>query len=187
MILHIKNMVCDRCILVVRQELERLDYQVIDINLGTANILPDPNPEDLQDITSAFHLLGFELIDTQKDQLVERVKNIIVELVHHTDLSSIDQSLLDIIASRLNKEYNYLSRIFSDSQQITIEKFIIQQKVEKVKEFLEYGEFNLNEIAYKMGYSSSAHLSNQFKVITGISPREYKATQSVPRKPLDKI
>ncbi len=187
MILHIKNMVCDRCILVVRQQLEHLDFLVRDINLGTVDIVPDPDPEKTQDIASALNLLGFELIDKHKDKLIEQIKNTIIEHVHHTDLDHASKSLIEIIADRLNKDYTYLSRLFSDSEGVTIEKYIIQQKIEKVKELLEYGELNLNEISYKMGYSSSAHLSAQFKSVTGLSPSQFKNNHPVSRKPLDKI
>lgn len=187
MLLHIKNMVCDRCIMVVRQLLEHANLIAGDISLGTASITPDPTEKQLQDIASALKVLGFELIDKQKDQLVERIKTTVIELIHHTDLSQNHISIMTQIAERLKKDYAYLSRLFSDSEDITIEKFIIQQKIEKVKELLEYGEMNLNEISYRMGYSSSAHLSTQFKSITGISPSVYKSKNQPVRKALDKI
>ncbi|MDB5118917.1 MAG: AraC family transcriptional regulator [Sphingobacteriales bacterium] len=187
MLLHIKNMVCDRCIMVVRQQLEQSNFIVQDISLGTVEIQPEPIEKQLQDIASNLKVLGFELIDKQKDQLVERIKNVIVELVHHTDLSQNHLNMMEQIANRLNKDYAYLSRLFSDSEDTTIEKFIIQQKIEKVKELLEYGEMNLNEISYQMGYSSSAHLSSQFKAVTGITPSVYKSKKRKDRKALDKV
>jgi AraC-like DNA-binding protein len=180
-------MVCDRCIMVVRQQLENLDFLVSEISLGTAKVYPDPDEHQLQRIAADFKLLGFELIDKEKDKLTERVKNVIIELVHHTDLSQIHQNLMTVIADRLHKDYAYLSRLFSEAEEMTIEKFIIQQKVEKVKELLEYGELNITEIAYKMGYSSSAHLSAQFKTITGLTPREFKSSGLPFRKSIDKI
>lgn len=187
MLLHIKNMVCDRCILVIRQQLEQIHFKVVNISLGTVEIQPDPTEALLQGIASNLKLLGFELIDKQKDQLVEGVKNVIIELVHHTDLSQNYLNITEQIANRLHKDYAYLSRQFSDSEDTTIEKFIIQQKIEKVKELLEYGELNLNEISYQMGYSSSAHLSSQFKAVTGVSPSAYKSGNKKDRKALDKI
>lgn len=187
MTLHIKNMVCDRCIMVVRQQLENLGLGISDITLGTADVYPDPDEDQLDRIASALKVLGFELINKDKDRLAERIKNIIIELVHHSDLSEPNMNIMRVIADRLKKEYAYLSRLFSENEDITIEKFIIQQKVEKVKELLEYGDLNLNEIAYKMGYSSSAHLSAQFKNITGLSPSQYRAAEKQERKPLDKI
>jgi len=187
MLLHVKNMVCDRCILVVRQQLQNQGLTVKEISLGKVEVEPEPSKEQLQDIASAFEILGFELIDKEKDQLVENIKTQVIELVHYSELNEIHQSLINLIAQRMNKDYAYLSRLFSDSQGLTIEKYIIQQKIEKVKELLEYGALNLNEIAYKMGYSSSAHLSTQFKSLTGISPSKYKTLDPGQRKPLDHI
>lgn len=180
-------MVCDRCILIVRQQLENLNFQVKEIMLGRVEVSPEPDESQLQDIASALEVLGFEMIDKQKDKLVEQIKTKVIELVHYSDLNEIKPSLMNLIASDLNKEYTYLSRLFSYAEGITIEKYIIQQKIEKVKELLEYGELNINEIALKMGYSSAAHLSTQFKTITGLSPRQYKAEAGNNRKPLDQV
>lgn len=180
-------MVCDRCILIVKQELEKLNFNVHQINLGKVTVVPEPNPSQLEQIAGVLQNLGFQLMDKEKDQLVEQVKNQVITLIHYSDLSTIKQSLLHTIAATMNKEPVYLSRLFSDAEGITIEKYIIQQKVEKVKELLEYGEFNLNEIAYQMGYSSSAHLSTQFKAITGMPPSKYKVQPSGDRKPLDQV
>ncbi|TCK83665.1 helix-turn-helix protein [Albibacterium bauzanense] len=186
MLLHIKNMVCDRCIMVVRQQLEHLDLQVSEISLGTALVYPDPSENKLTEIAASLRVLGFELIDKDKDKLIESIRNTIIEIIHHSDLVE-HVTFSQVLTDRLHKDYNYLSRLFSESEDLTIEKFIIQQKVEKVKELLQYGELNLNEIAWKMGYSSSAHLSNQFKSITGLSPREFKSMKSNSRKSLDKV
>jgi AraC-like DNA-binding protein len=180
-------MVCDRCITVVRQQLEHLGLEVSGIALGTATVEPGPSAEQLTEIASSLKVLGFELIDKEKDKLLERIKNIIIELIHHSELPELHLNFSQVLSDQLHKDYTYLSRLFSDSEELTIEKFIIQQKVEKVKELLQYGELNLNEIAYKMGYSSSAHLSNQFKAVTGLSPREFKFQGVNDRKPLDKI
>jgi AraC family transcriptional regulator len=187
MVLHIKNMVCDRCILIVRQQLTHLGFEVSSITLGKVTILPEPDLIQLQEISAAMQVLGFEMIDKEKNQLIEQIKTQVIELVHYSDLSAVHQSLMSLIAEKLNKDYVYLSRLFSDAEGITIEKYIIQQKVEKVKELLEYGELNLNEIAYQMGYSSSAHLSTQFKAVTGIPPSRYKAQPTGDRKSLDQV
>lgn len=187
MTLFIKNMVCDRCIMVVRQQLENQNLLVSNISLGTAEVHPDPDESQLQQLGAELKLMGFELIDKEKDKLTERIKNVIIELVHHSDLSELNQNLMMVIADRLHKDYAYLSRLFSEAEDITIEKFVIQQKVEKVKELLEYGELNISEIAYKMGYSSSAHLSAQFKSITSLTPRQFKASEQAQRKAIDKI
>lgn len=185
--LYVKNMVCDRCIMIVKQQMERFDLQVKEISLGKIEVEPEPDATQRQAIAVSLQALGFELIDKEKDQLVEQIKNQVIDLVHYSDLNEIENSLTQVIAERLNKDYAYLSRQFSDAEGLTIEKYIIQQKVEKVKELLEYGEFNLNEIAYKMGYSSSAHLSTQFKAVTGLTPSKYKATILNDRKSLDKV
>lgn len=187
MVLNIKNMVCDRCIAVVSQQLHHLGFDIEEIALGTATVHPDPLPEQLAEIASSFKVLGFELIDKNKDKLVERIKNIIIEQIHHSRLPELHVNFSQLLSDQLHKDYGYLSRLFSDSEELTIEKFIIQQKVERVKELLQYDELNLNEIAFQMGYSSSAHLSNQFKSITGISPRAFKALGGSERRSIDKI
>jgi len=185
--LHIKNMVCDRCIMVVRQQLEALDFRVDEIALGNVTVHPDPDEKQLSAISSALKVMGFELIDNEKRQIIERIKNIIIQQVHYTELSKNNINFSDLLSAQLFKDYAYLSRLFSEYEDITIEKFIIQQKVEKVKELLAYGQYNLNEIAYQMGYSSSAHLSAQFKSVTGLTPSQYKTSDKNDRKPLDKI
>jgi len=187
MVLYIKNMVCDRCIMVVKQQLENSGFRVKEITLGSATVLPEPDNDHLIGISSSLKLYGFELIDNEKDRMVQRIKDLIIQMVHYGDLTDAHVNFSTYISDSLNKDYSYLSRLFSDSEDTTIEKFIIQQKTEKVKELLEYGEFNINEIAWKMGYSSSAHLSAQFKSITGFTPSQFKASESGGRKPLDKI
>ncbi|MET1056212.1 MAG: AraC family transcriptional regulator [Pedobacter sp.] len=187
MLLHIKNMVCDRCILIVRQQLDQLGLSADTISLGKVSVSPEPDQLKLQEVSAALQGLGFELIDKEKNQLIEQIKTQVIEIVHYSDLSAVQQSLMNLIAQKLNRDYVYLSRLFSDAEGVTIEKYIIQQKVEKVKELLEYGELNLNEISYKMGYSSSAHLSTQFKSVTGMPPSKYKAQPAGDRKPLDQL
>ena len=179
-------MVCDRCMMIIRPQLESLGFTVKQIALGHAEITPDPDEEQLQMIAAALKVPGFELINKEADKTVEAIKNIVIELVHHSDLSELKTSYSDLIAKRLGKDYTYLSRLFSNSQDVTIEHFIIEQKVEKIKELLDYGELNLNEIAFRMGYSSSAHLSTQFKSITGLTPSQYRSSEQQ-RKPIDKI
>lgn len=187
MTLYVKNMVCDRCIMIVRQQLQNFGFAVSEIGLGKVTVAPEADAAQLQEITAAFQVLGFELIDKEKDQLIELIKTEVINLVHYSELNEINQSLMHVVAERLNKDYAYLSRAFSDTQGITIERYIIQQKIEKVKELLEYDELNMNEIAYKMGYSSSAHLSAQFKSVIGMSPSKYKSSSETSRKPLDKL
>lgn len=186
-ILHIRNMVCERCKMIVRQQLESLGFNVIDVSLGQAVIMPEPSAEQMQLIAATLKVPGFELIDRDSDKTVEAIKNTVIDLVHHSDLSAMHLTFSALIANRLNRDYAYLSRLFSNAQDKTIERFIIEQKVEKIKELLEYGELNLNEIAYRMGYSSSAHLSNQFKAITGMTPTGFKKQQAQTRKSIDQV
>jgi len=187
MLIHIKNMVCDRCKMIVGQQLESLGFTVKLVSLGQVEITPEPIEEQLQMIAANLKVSGFELISKEMDKTVEAIKNVVIELVHHSDLSEIKVSYSDLIATKLGKDYAHLSRLFSNSQDTTIERFIIQQKVEKIKELLEYGELNLNEIAYQMGYSSSAHLSAQFKSVTGLTPSQYKTNEFKSRKSLDRL
>jgi len=187
MLLHIKNMVCGRCQMIVRQQLESLGFTVTSVSLGQADIIPEPNDEQLQLITAALKVPGFELIDKETDKTVEAIKNVIIGLVHHSDLSELNTTFSEQISTKLNRDYAHLSRLFSNAEDKTIERFIIEQKVERIKELLEYGELNLNEIAYQMGYSSSAHLSTQFKSVTGFTPTEFRTSGSKRQKGIDKI
>ena len=187
MLLHIKNMVCDRCQIIVRQQLENLGFTVTQVALGNADIAPKPDEEQMQLISAALKVPGFELINKETDKTAEAIKNAVIELVHHSDLSELNISFSDLIAKRVGKDYAHLSRLFSNAQDTTIERFIIEQKVEKIKELMEYGELNLNEIAYQMGYSSSAHLYTQFKSVTGITPSQFKTSEKKGRKAIDKI
>jgi AraC-like DNA-binding protein len=173
--------------MVVKQQLESLGFQVNAISLGNAEVQPEPDNDQLSAIGSALKLSGFELIDNEKSRLVQRIKDLIIEKVHYSDLADARLGISEYLSARMHKDYNYLSRMFSESEDTTIEKFIIQQKIEKVKELLEYGELNMNEIAWKMGYSSSAHLSAQFKSIAGLTPSQFKASNQGQRKSIDKI
>ncbi len=184
--LAVKNMVCDRCILVVKQQLQAMDFDIKAIGLGWVEIEPEPNAEQLIAIASNFKVVGFELIDDYKSRLIEQIKNSIVETVQHSNMSELNINFSTLLAEKLKKTYSYLSNLFSEQEDNTIEHYIIQQKVEKIKELMEYGDLNLNEIAYKMGYSSSAHLSTQFKKITGFTPSQYRL-ENVGRKALDQI
>ncbi len=187
MLLFIKNMVCDRCNMVVTQQLNNLGITVNSSVLGQVDIAGTPDDTQLTKVRSALKLVGFELIDEKRKQLVERIKNVIITMIHHTPAGDIKTNYSDYIAAKLNRDYPYLSSLFSESEDITIEKYIINQKIEKVKELLEYGELNLNEIALDMGYSSTAHLSAQFKNTTGITPSKFKLMKASSRRPIDLI
>lgn len=184
--LYIKNMVCDRCIMVVKQILTNCGLSVEQVVLGQATLAEKPNEQQLQQVGKELSKVGFELLDDKNRQIVERIKNEIVRLVYDDD-THLKTKLSNHLASLLNYDYSALSKLFSEQTGITIEKFHIMQKIERVKELLSYGELTLNEIAVKMDYSSIAYLSAQFKSITGQTPSQYKANKQSQRKSIDHI
>ncbi len=184
--LFIKNMVCNRCILVVKNELEKLELHPDIVKLGEVTLEKEPTAEEKNNLTKALISLGFELIDNKKSRLIEKIKNLIIELVHHQN-NEIKTNLSDILSSKLHHDYNYLSNLFSEVEGTTIEKYFIAQKIEKVKELLVYDELSLSEIAFRLNYSSVAYLSNQFKKVTGLSPTHFKNIREDKRKPLDEV
>lgn len=185
-ILFIKNMVCNRCIMVVENELEKLDLDFTNITLGEVTLAKELNPDKRNALEAALIPLGFEVIDDKKSRIIEKIKNSIIDLVHHQD-NDTKSNLSDLLSEKLNHDYNYLSNLFSDVEGTTIEKYFIAQKVEKVKELLVYDELSLSEIALRLNYSSVAYLSNQFKKVTGLTPSHFKQIREEKRKPLDKV
>jgi AraC family transcriptional regulator len=184
--LYIKNMVCNRCILVVRQELEKLDIDHCNVTLGEVETITEPTHDQIEQLRMNLAELGFELLDNGKQQLIEKIKNIIIKHVHYSGEDN-RHNLSDILSSALHKDYSYLSSLFSDVEGVTIEKYIINQKIERVKELIIYDELNLSQIAFDLGYSSIAHLSNQFKKVTGLSPSHFKKIGDKKRQPLDSV
>jgi AraC-like DNA-binding protein len=181
-------MVCNRCIKVVKEEMEKLNYGVEKIELGEVVISSDKDKFNLEKIKEALEENGFELFDNRNANIIERIKILIINSIHHQSIESFsDINLRKEIISETGLSYQYVSSLFSSTEGITIEKFIISQKIEKVKELLVYDELTLSEIAYKLGYSSVQHLSNQFKKITGLTPTYFKRLKEKKRKPLDKI
>lgn len=180
-------MVCDRCIKAVRSILESNGCDVKEIGLGKAVVTGKPAGAQWDAIRRALEEEGFAFLDDKRHRLVETIKNAIVEMVHYKDLSAWKGNFSDYISAQLHKDYNYLSHLFSESENTTIEQYIIQQKIEKVKEWLVYDELTLSEIADRLGYSSVAHLSNQFKKVTGFSPSRFKKLKEHKRISLDKI
>lgn len=180
--LAIKNMVCQRCVRVVKEELENLGLQVKAIDLGEATVTGKADPEQIKQVLAD---AGFELLEDKKARQVEQIKNYIIQLIQEPETRSLNYS--DLIAEHLGKDYHYLSQLFSASENVTIERYIILQKIEKVKEWLVYDELSLSEMAYKLGYSSVAHLSNQFKQLTGFTPTAFKKLKTHNRKPLDEV
>jgi YesN/AraC family two-component response regulator len=184
--LYIKNMVCNRCIMVVENELNRAGIIASLVKLGEVVLEKEPTEEELQQFTSAIESLGFERIDDKKSRIIEQIKNKIIQLVHY-EYNASKINLSEVLSSHLNHDYNYLSNLFSEVEGTTIEKYYIAQKIEKVKELLVYDELSLSEIADHLNYSSVAYLSNQFKKVTGLSPSHFKQIGLEKRKPLDQI
>ena len=171
--LYIKYMVSLRCIMMVKEELKQLGLRYVSVELGVVDVLEDITQQQHDDLKKNLLKSGLELLDDKKSILIEKIKAVIVEMIHYADeLPKVNYS--DYISEKLNYDYTYLANIFSEVKGITMQQFIIVHKIEKVKELLLYDELNLTEISYKMNYSSVAHLSNQFKKVTGLSPSFYK-------------
>jgi len=172
--------------MVVQNELDKLGLDVRNVKLGEVNFTNEPTAKEKDALITALDPLGFEVIDDKKSRTIEKIKNIIIDLVHHQD-NDIKVNLSDVLSSQLHHDYNYLSNLFSAIEGITIEKYFIAQKIEKVKELLVYDELSLSEIAYRLNYSSVAYLSNQFKKVTGLTPSHFKQVREDKRKPLDEV
>jgi YesN/AraC family two-component response regulator len=188
--LYIKNMVCNRCVMVVKQTLEQQGLHPEKVSLGEV-LIKEENLTDaqIQALDTALIELGFERIDDRKGRLIESIKNLVIQKIHHSHDIDRKFNWSTILSEELHYEYNYLSNLFSSVEGITLEQYIIRQKIERVKELLFYDELSLSEIAHKMGYSSVAHLSAQFKKITGFTPSELKKSRHLDenRKPLDSV
>lgn len=184
--IFIKNMVCDRCILVVQNELDKLQIPAKQVKLGEVELENEPTAQQKQALSHTLTPLGFEIIDDKKSRIIEQIKNSIIELVHQQNNAS-KINLSDYLSEKLSHDYSYLSNLFSEVEGTTIEKHFIAHKIEKVKELLVYDELSLNEIADRLNYSSVAYLSNQFKKVTGLTPSHFKKIRAEKRKPLDKV
>lgn len=186
--IYIKNMVCNRCIKVVSEEFEKLGLIIKNIQLGEVEILKDESKLDMIKIENVLKSNGFELLDNKSSKINEKVKILIIDMIRKVDSGEdIEINFSEYLAKETGLNYNYLSSLFSSLEGITIEKYIIHQKIEKVKELIVYGELTLSEIAFRLGYSSVQHLSNQFKKITGLTPSYFKSLKSKNRKSLDDI
>lgn len=184
--LYIKYMVSNRCKMVVKEELKKLGLHFIVVDLGEVEIMENISAEQREQVKTALFDSGLELMDDKRAVLIEKIKNAIVELVHHTD-GLIKMNISDYLSEKLNHDYTYLANLFSEVQGTTIEKFIISHKIERIKELIIYDELNITEIAWKMNYSSVAHLSNQFKKVTGLSPSHFKQLKTKRRSPIEEI
>lgn len=184
--LYIKNMVCHRCIMAVRSQLEDLGLQPVSVELGIV-VLPGKLTEEFyRAIKASLEPLGFELLDDKKSQLTEQIKDAIIQLVHYSG-GNLKVNLSDYLTEKFHRDYGFMSKLFSETTQTTIEKYFIAQKIERAKELLVYGELSLNEIADQLNYSSAAYLSAQFKSVTGLTPSYFRKIKENKRKSLDEV
>jgi YesN/AraC family two-component response regulator len=179
-------MVSNRCKMTVKEELKKLGLHFIIVELGEVEIMENITPEQREELKTALLISGLELMDDKKAVLVEKIKNVIIEMVHHLD-ENIKINFSEYLSEKLNHNYTYLANLFSEVRGMTIEHFMIAHKVEKIKELIIYDELNITEIAWKMNYSSVAHLSNQFKKVTGLSPSHFKQLKDKRRSPIEEI
>lgn len=184
--LLIKNMVCDRCKMVVRSELEKLGLNLLSVELGEVEIDGKLSAEQEVQVAECLESVGFSILGDKKSQVVEKVKTLIINLVR-TKNNDLRINLSDYLTQHLTQDYGSLSSLFSETEGTTIEKYFINQKIERVKELLVYDEFTLSEIAHQLHYSSVAHLSNQFKKVTGLSPTNFKNSDENGRIGLDGV
>lgn len=171
--LYIKYMVCIRCKMVVASELEKLGIDYANLEIGEVDIRDSITEEQKEALDTALKKSGLELMGDKKSQLIEKIKNVIVEQIHYSE-DELRINFSDYLSEKLNLDYTYLSNLFSEVTGTSIQKFIIRHKIERAKELIVYNELNLSEIAWKLHYSSVQHLSNQFKKITGLSPSHFK-------------
>lgn len=186
MILYIKYMVSLRCKMMVEQELKKIGLQHLVVDLGSVEILETITTEQREALKVNLLRSGLELLDDKKSILIEKITNVIIEMIHYQDeLPKVNYS--DYLAEKLDYDYTYLSNVFSEVKGINIQQFVIHHKIERVKELLLYEDLNLTEISYKMHYSSVSHLSNQFKKVTGLSPSFYKKLRRKRERNLENI
>lgn len=179
-------MVCLRCKMVVKEELSKLGYHYISVELGEVELIEKISVEHHEQLRIALLKSGLELMDDKKSILIQKIKNVIIDLVHNSE-EPLTVNFSEYLSQKLNYDYTYLANLFSEVQGTTIEKFLIAHKIERVKELLVYNEYNLTEIAYRMHYSSVAHLSAQFKKVTGLTPSHFKQLKNKRRSMLDEI
>ena len=179
-------MVCPRCVMVVEQLLEKNSIPAVSVRLGEVELTSEPTRKQLEQLSADLSSMGFELLDDQKKQLIERIKQLIIKKVQQGDMED-HFSVSKYLGKHIHRDYSSISKLFSEVEGVTIEQFLILQKIEKAKEWLAYDEMTLAEIAFELGYSSPQHLSNQFKKLTGMTASEFKKLGVVHRKPLDNV
>ncbi len=180
-------MVSARCKMAVKEELKKLGLHFIVVDLGEVEIMETLSAEQREQLKTGLLNSGLELMDDKRAMLIEKIKNVIVEMVHHSSDEVRKVNFSDFLSEKLNHDYTYMANLFSEVQGTTIEQFIIAHKVERIKELIIYGELNITEIAWKMNYSSVAHLSNQFKKMTGLSPSHFKQLKDKKRSPIEEV
>lgn len=179
-------MVCRRCIIIVTQIFQAHDIKPLSIQLGKVTLANPISKEALKSIQQELENCGFELIDDKRTRIIEQIRTAVIQYVHYDDISE-KKKLSDYISEQCKRDYSLLSKLFTETNGITIEKYYIAQKIERVKELLIYDELSISEIADKLHYSSSAHLSTQFRSMTGLSPTQFKQLKNPQLKPLDEI
>ena len=179
-------MVSNRCKMVVKEELKKLGLHFILVDLGEVEIMENISMEQRELLKIALADSGLELMDDKRAVLIEKIKNAIIEMVHHTE-EMIKVNFSDYLSEKLHHDYTYLANLFSEVQGTSIEQFVISHKIERIKELIIYDELNITEIAWKMNYSSVAHLSNQFKKVTGLTPSHFKQLKDKRRSPIEEI
>ncbi|QSE98779.1 helix-turn-helix domain-containing protein [Fulvivirga lutea] len=184
--LYIKNMVCNRCIEAVSEEFSKLNIPIQSIALGEAIVPSELSSNQMDQLSKALSIRGFELLKDNNSKLITQIKSILVDQIHHKgQMPKVNFSTL--LSDKLKHDYSSLSRLFSSVEGITVEKYLLKLKIEKVKELIIYDELNLSEISYQLNYSSVAHLSSQFKKETGMTPSEFKKLEIGNRNELDKL
>lgn len=179
-------MVSNRCKMMVKEELKKLDLHFVIVDLGEVEIMEDITNEQRAQLQEALLESGLELMDDKKAILIEKIKNVVIEMVHHSD-EVVKTNFSDYLVTKLDYDYTYLANLFSEVQGTTIAQFLIAHKIERIKELIIYDELNISEIAWKMNYSSVAHLSNQFKKMTGLTPSHFKQLKDKRRSPIEDI
>jgi transcriptional regulator, araC family len=184
--IYIKNMVCDRCKMAVEQTLQRQNLHPIKVDLGEAIVEEELTETQLLTLRTALKELGFELLGDRRQQTIDLIKSSLIKLVHYQDNQSAT-TLSDYLISQLHQDYSSLSKLFSEVEGKTIERYYIELRIERVKELIRYDELTLTQIAQRMNYSSVAYLSSQFKAVTGMTPSQFRGMKTNTRMPLDQL
>ncbi|MGZ9675949.1 helix-turn-helix domain-containing protein [Flavobacterium sp. GNP001] len=184
--LYIKNMVCARCIMVVKSVFENMDINPISVELGEVELKNDIPENQKQELVKSLRSVGFDLINDKKSKTIDKIKTLIIDLVQNKN-NDLTINLSIYLSQKLHQDYHTLSNLFSEVENTTIEKYFINQKIEKVKELIMYDELSLSEIAYSLNYSTVSHLSNQFKKVTGFSPTFFRNIKTIKRKQIEDL